>query len=744
MLNKNLKKQHRKLNNTGSGLISVLIAMTFIAILGSLVMTTSYLNYKMKQTNMRTKDSFYTAEQAMDEISIGLQNVVSEAISEAYIEVLENYSSYDITKKNDLMESLYFTYIWDALGKNAHTQYDLTTLQGYLKKTKWVGTMDAGYGALVSTGTNTPTMVTYEEEGVVLKNLQVYYKDAFGYVSIIQTDIKLALPKLRFASNTVLPDITNFSLVADEGLSTGTLGTNEVKGNLYASTVKVTGNGATPLRLSLMGGSQIVVKGDVTLENAELFVDKKSQLWATDLQVASGSTLVPAKITLQGESNIADDLNLTGRGSQAVIQGTYNGYGNLAENADKSSAILINGTDTILDLEKAEMVTLAGHAYVGTQGVKGSDGSSLVEHTGNVMTGESVSVKSNQLMYLIPAECLGVRNGKSKFGKNPLTAAEYQEIMKHPDEYQELKADLIVDKLGHPLSDYLKYQGSIPQAEKVFAQGSRGTMVYYYMTFADEAASNRFFRDYYGIQVPKIDAYMDFYTNGITMKDPQDMVRVQLAGNMLRYNQTQKQSVLQSNTVEDAENKLISQYMTYDKTFQALCTKLVTNYAELTNLKETDLTKNIVFDNLVDSATLKKFIDQHGDTARQFKFIDTERSISGILVDNAGREAYVYKGDPNLHLIIATGDVVVNKNYKGLILTDQKITLADNVLVESAEADVKAALKLHTEVDGKVYNLMGFLWDGAEFLNISDKDDVTATESVQLEDLIVYENWSKE
>ena len=48
-------------------------------------------NFYMKITDWKGKDSFYTAEQAIEEIRVGLQEVAGDAMSEAYIQVLEEY-----------------------------------------------------------------------------------------------------------------------------------------------------------------------------------------------------------------------------------------------------------------------------------------------------------------------------------------------------------------------------------------------------------------------------------------------------------------------------------------------------------------------------------------------------------------------------------------------------------------------------------------------------------------------------
>lgn len=743
-------KRNRMNNNSGSGLVSVIIAMAFVAVLGSIVMSASMTNFKMKQTNVRTKDSFYSAEQAVNEINIGLQNVISNSISSAYIEVLENYSAYDINKKNALMESVYFTNLWAALGTDsAHTNYDITKLTAFLQETAWTGDIESGYGAILSSPSR--TLVSYADDGVVLKDLEVYYKDQEGYVSIIKTDIKLALPKLRFASNTVIPDLAKFSLIADDKFVTGTSRTNIIKGNLYAGELEVAGTSAATDGLTFVGANQVVVKKTVLVKNAALKLEPGSDFWAKDVKVDS------ADILLQGAASLADDILLEGKGSNLTVTGTYNGYGNRLDDAGNSSAILVNGTDAVVDLSGVDTITLAGHAYIGTQKVNtGSIGGVPAVSGNNVITGESIAVKSNQLMYLIPGECIGIGKsknaegniiyGKSIYGKNPLSASEYQEIMNNPDNYEEIRADMTIPKLGKSLSEYIKYVGGKPHAQKVFVQGKQGTLVYYYISFESEEKANMYFRDYYGINKNQVDAYMDFYTNGITMKRPVDMLRLQLAGNMLKYDAGNKQVTLQENTVVDASAKLTQYNLAYERTFQALCTKIVTNYAELTDVKETDLNNNIVFENIVDVATLTGFVNANGTgSPKSYLFEDTTNHVASIFVDNKGGAAYTYSGSsPDIKLIIATGDVVVAADYTGLIFADGTITLHNGVKITADEEQVKTALKLTTTIDSKVYNVIGFLWDGAEFLNVSTKDDDTSGQPVQLADLVIYENWSKE
>ena len=94
------KRKLHAFNNRGASLITVIITIGFVAILISILMMTSLINFKMKRVNAYAKDTFYSAEQVLDEINIGLQRYISDSLSSAYVDVMENYTDYDSEKKN--------------------------------------------------------------------------------------------------------------------------------------------------------------------------------------------------------------------------------------------------------------------------------------------------------------------------------------------------------------------------------------------------------------------------------------------------------------------------------------------------------------------------------------------------------------------------------------------------------------------------------------------------------------------
>ena len=60
-------------NKKGAALVAVLIGILFIAILASSLLYMSTMNYQMKSMHQFSTDNFYTAEYAMDDMSIFLR-----------------------------------------------------------------------------------------------------------------------------------------------------------------------------------------------------------------------------------------------------------------------------------------------------------------------------------------------------------------------------------------------------------------------------------------------------------------------------------------------------------------------------------------------------------------------------------------------------------------------------------------------------------------------------------------------
>ena len=101
---RNIRKRAKQ-QNRGFSLFTVIIAVSLVGILGLLILYIALSNFQMKITDLKGKDSFYTAERALEEIRAGLQEDVGDAMSKAYTQVLENYNK-DSSSKDASMDQL--------------------------------------------------------------------------------------------------------------------------------------------------------------------------------------------------------------------------------------------------------------------------------------------------------------------------------------------------------------------------------------------------------------------------------------------------------------------------------------------------------------------------------------------------------------------------------------------------------------------------------------------------------------
>lgn len=790
--------KEKRCNNRGVALITVVVAVGFVAALVSILLTTTLVNFKMKAVNERGKDSFYSAERVLDEITVGLQRRVSDALSSSYIEILENYgdSAYDNEKKKQLVQTKYYERMWSYLeadGKG-NGYYDTAKLEAFLKKgTVWYpaedtdgdGVNDAGgYGAIISAVVTDASsgkeyespigeMITFKENGIVLKNLRVYYKDVYGFVSVIQTDIRLNYPEFDFAKSSVMADIAEYTFIADGGAEKTTGGTLALDGNMYANALNLKGVNVTTEKENLL-----IVKHDLLLDGgASLTTGEDNSIWAKNIKVKSST------FDATGVTSVSNDLNILGKESKIRLEGEYYGYGNSIEDSDQSSSILINGKKSKIDLSKLVKFTLSGHAFLGTSSavdVHGVEG--MTDSYENVYTGESIAIKSDQLAYLVPAEAIGVddKTGRSYYNSNPLTKEQYNKIMalvnadkNNPSSetnYKLVSDSVGISALGCSLSEFIKYgeDGTTPEIYKHEVRVSDekvGSIVYLYLLFDDEAKANEYFNVYYNNSETALSKYTKAYLSEIKLPTAASAAAFITAGNTYASDTTDTIDGVKVYPASQQNANMVLEDDSYNNRlkFKAFTTKLIPNFTELKNCKYDNTTDNnpdntagqVVFENIAsDQDGLWLYIDRcEGDAT--FGGLEVTKTTSGIksgtltFKDSDDNYAIVTTDDytvvsDKVHLVISAGNVKVNvPNYTGVILCDGKLTLNSAVVGCKKEPDlVRKCLQFGYEKDGLTYTIMSCLADGNDYVYATYGKGGTSNTS--LTGLVTYENWKKE
>lgn len=797
-------------DDRGSAMAMVIVIITFIAILAAILMFVSYVGYQMRMLDRAGKDNFYTAETVLDEINVGLQNEVSDAVAKAYEDVMTNYALYDTAKeRSNQFYDIYTKVLRETLQRNPSGSdepsgtYSVERLRSYLSPELIGDGVDGSrdrfgtYGAIVESNMDPESymMVIVSGEGVLLKDLKVTYVDERGYVSIISTDIRIILPDISFAQASDLPNIKEYCLIADETLAMGNGvagGGVVIKGSAYAGRMEI-GRHTDPALPTMLAGSQVTFENvnGVASENRstvisredinvnESFFDTKGvQLWGSNLVLSSSGT------KLNGSTNLKNDLVLQGSGSEAVLAGEYNGFGmsGISGMGDEStsepstpgngdaeqdtmpvlnSAILVNGRDSSLDLTGLEIMTIAGHAYVKTavqSNVAEGTTSLDTENKRSVMMGESVAVKSNQLIYLAPAEAVGCRIsdtgvvGESVYSANPLSLEQYEEIVNNPDKYLLLNGDSQIASLGYKsLNSYISQEtlaggtaAYVP--EVIFRQTNGGTLVYCYLRFTDEEKANQYFRDYYNVNTEKINQYMQLYAKEIKMPDPYTMLYLNLAGNMLVSDGTAGEAATVLSATDSYANRKDSQSLAVSKSisYSALGAKLVTNVSQLT---ASELEKT-AFENIIDESKVLEFLSDFGTgTVKISTNEDNPAAPDAKTAIITGGDYIVDTSTPSdVHMIISLGNVDVRKNFEGLIIAGNNVTVVSGggnlELTPLSLEDFTEIMNASRHIGDKEYRVFDVFRDGAGYA-IDQSGIGTQSEKVMLADLIIYERWSK-
>ena len=352
----------------------------------------------MKYTDARNKANFYSAETIFEEMKAGMQTQASNSLVSVYS---QSFSDYTNGTSEAELQDRYLTAVYDAYkqgptGDQAN-RFRPEILVGYVESgfnpyyiknynDTYPGTLTANAdGELYEAAIYVPDPPQIEKKSteVVLRNITVkFYNHDTGYYSEITSDLAIGLPNIRFSKASELPAVFDYGIVADTGLQLEDNVSLVLQKNIYSGENGIIiGEGGTASSLKgasidATGADYVVTRGDISVNGiannnagsrAALSTGPDTRLYADTVNIAYGNN------SLAGKTYIANDLTYNKAG-KTTITGDYFGFGNSTDNADKSSAILMNSRDSELDVTGANSVLLSGHAFVGAGGAKGSSG----------------------------------------------------------------------------------------------------------------------------------------------------------------------------------------------------------------------------------------------------------------------------------------------------------------------------------------------------------------------------------
>lgn len=789
---RNLKKNS---NNKGFSFVMVIVAIGVVAILIAVVLLLAYQNYKMKVTGLRSEDNFYSAEQVLDEIKAGLQGDMSNSVSDAYSYVMEHYSETEGQDgtRNWYFQTQYVDDLYQTLLKDGTVgEYDLAYLSNYVlqgspgeasavasptddesEAPKYlVEYADGSTVELECAVANEPAVVDEEgaellggkplqynySKGVTIKGLTVKYTNAQGYLSVVSTDLVLEIPAINFTQTATTPDLLSFALIAQEKLDVAqeTAVRSTIDGNVYAGAINI--NNA---KLTIKAEDYLIAEGGIHVTGTQNdgsgdenyhFIHEGGALW-TD-----GINLDSAKMSLDGNVYVRDDLTLNGKGSTAEIRGKYLGYSNpqplhdVTDEAAASSAIIVNGRSAVLDFRGLSDLLLAGNGYIDIGASNGyfSDAST----TSSVRMGESIAIKSNQLAYLAPADAIRVSNGRITQSGNPV-GVKVNANKQLSDLNISLNTSVPLDELGgKTLGDLLIDAGDC-QKYVVQQTSSDGTYtIYVYMNLDAEEASRYFAARYDSDTEKYAEVYLPAVANAEDVEDIfntsiDDMKRFDINGNI---------TDVANRSIEEIDD-IQSEVLGYQKAFEALSKKLIISYNALSENEK--LETATLFTNLINEEELVDFLGVKGGKA---VFRTPETEMDAILIDG---NYTVTPADANVRLIVATGNVTVEADFNGLIIAKRTVTIPSGkrpnitavpeetaavfqCVYDAAYAGGNAGAEdegMMKDASENIVSPMTYFKEGEQYLlngiasgYISGK----LGEQINLTDYIRYENWQKQ
>lgn len=741
-----MKKNSFHKDDRGASLLAVLILMVVVSAIAVVITKITIVNIQMKEVERGTKKNFYSADAIMDDLRTGAREQAETALENAYVDVLQHYVDYTSGGKNaqDVFKQNYMNGLEKYFADPMKTKVDTTNDEGS------VVYRVAGYDAdkvkgCILDGTQRGCFVApadpkyeidYGAGTFTLKDVRVVYKDAQDYETTITTDLVFSTPDMNFSGQSQVQEFMKYALIADDQINVNASNVT-VDGSVYAGVggIVASGNGTGELK-----GRMILTRGDIVADmgSALKVGDGNSSIWAENLMTTGKSA---ATLDVNGNMYVADDLALNAKESKVTLQGNYYGYNfqknygagdTVATDADFSSAIMINGKSSSLNIQNLKYLLLAGRTYIS----RGNNSSNT-----DIQMGESIAARTNQLAYYVPERYVKVESGESTLLKwNDAQKVRIGE-KEYPIGESDYAASIHVDPVK--LDGWLNHAN--PIVPYYYING-----VNYYLNFKSQQDANEFYAAYYAGNTSKAGGLAGTYLdkNALIIDEHNKMIMT-LSGDIM-YRTKPEEMFQEKEVTIEPDNWKDSAGLLWD-----YCSKLAVSYKSLElGLKDfgqsvtpdqvrfsvTDenghekIDKSIdpLFDKLIDRSALQEEIAKHknpGDAG----FTVYHPADDVYLIDNTG--VYDLPTSITKGIVVATGSVKVSGNFEGLIISGGKVTFDANVQVKGNKLLVSNLFKEDQSRKAPLFSKFFRDCSGTAASNISGQLD--------LDSYINYDEWKK-
>ena len=741
-----MKKNSFHKDDRGASLLAVLILMVVVSAIAVVITKITIVNIQMKEVERGTKKNFYSADAIMDDLRTGAREQAETALENAYVDVLQHYVDYTSGGKNaqDVFKQNYMNGLEKYFADPMKTKVDTTNDEGS------VVYRVAGYDAdkvkgCILDGTQRGCFVApadpkyeidYGAGTFTLKDVRVVYKDAQDYETTITTDLVFSTPDMNFSGQSQVQEFMKYALIADDQINVNASNVT-VDGSVYAGAggIVASGNGT-----GVLNGRMILTRGDIVADmgSALKVGDGNSSIWAENLMTTGKSA---ATLNVNGNMYVADDLALNAKESKVTLKGNYYGYNfqknygvgdTVATDADFSSAIMINGKSSSLNIQNLKFLLLAGRTFI----ARGNNSSNT-----DIQMGESIAARTNQLAYYVSDKYVKTENGEGVV----LKWNDAQNVTIGEKEYPIGESDYAASIHVDPV----KLDGWLNNANPIvpyyYTNG-----VNYYLNFKSQQDANEFYAAYYAGNTGKAGGLAGTYLDkDALIIDENNKMIMTLSGDIMYRTKPEEMFQEKAVTIEpdnwkdpagllwDYCSKLAVSYKSLElglKDFGQSVTPDQVRFSVTDENGHEKIDKSIdpLFDKLIDRSALQEEIAKHknpGDTG----YAVYKPAADVYLIDNTG--VYDLPTSITKGIVVATGSVKVSGNFEGLIISGGKVTFDANVQVKGNKLLVSNLFKEDQSRQAPLFSKFFRDCSGTAASNISGQLD--------LDSYINYDEWKK-
>ena len=771
----------------GSSLVMTIIAATFISLLAVAVISMTVTNIKLKQAQKKSQTNFYNADSIVDAIKAGVENVSDTAARDAYESVYAAYGAVRSGSTDSLTgkySSKYFNAVISALSEGdcdittgvTNMKYHDSVIRGFLTEAQSKysgGNFVDGYKSHV----NGKGDMEYDrgDNSLLLKDLTVI-KTEGDYQTTITTDIRVNLPEMKAGTHS---EYLNYALIADNKVKiNGGSSAATIDGDVYSGTVRRDLPGASPepnveadpeAGFVVDNGAILNINAENIISRGDILVRGRSYMringlngldahvWVENIQTKASSTGTAGNVLkINAETNVSDDLEIWGNNDNVTFKNSYCGYnynkdysaaniGKTSDNAQFSSAMVINGKNVTLDIQSLSKLILSGKTFISK---KGNKNESLVgagpSYAGSkdIRTGEALTVKSSQVAYYVPSDYWKKVGSSGPTFPNGIV---FTPIEGSTDEY-EFDVEGYNEFVGGNKFDVRDYIDSAMPLVYYYRHDTdvkADALTYFYLNVKEDKLTS-FYQTYakcspdYAILKDVNAKYMS--STGIKFSGGAGVFCA--TGNILYRDGASGQEKIEIGDESPGnEGAVVRSYAAEkSKEYMSLQMSLTSDYD--LSLKSTQYRLS---DNYSDVYTKKGITNTSSDKTNLFavlldegKIADYESKSSSnpklpsnsIIVVKKGD--YTWNGSEEGGIIVATGNVKLEKNFKGLIIAggDIEFSGATKVVADSDR------LEKIFDNDTIIYNMFSKYFRKTIASSIA-KDDSSGDNG------ICYENWKK-